>query len=122
MNIFPFGIISVPPMIWIPNQLVGAPVGTDVVLDCNLESHPQSVTFWTREGGVMVLSNEKYDSVLMPSNLYKVQMRLRIKDLKPEDFGSYTCVAKNSHGETEGNIRLYGKNTMNMKKLNGYHL
>ena len=34
-------------------------------------------------------------------------MRLKIKDLKPADLGSYTCVAKNSLGEALGTIRVY---------------
>ncbi|XP_054712957.1 lachesin-like [Uloborus diversus] len=100
--------VNFAPMIWIPNQLVGAALGADVTLDCNLESHPKSVTYWTRDGGgVMILSNTKYNSLLIDTGLYKVQMSLRIKTLRPEDFGSYTCVAKNSLGETEGTIRLY---------------
>ncbi|CAL1269479.1 unnamed protein product [Larinioides sclopetarius] len=99
--------VNFPPMIWIPSQLVGAPVGTDVTLACNLESFPQSVTYWNRESGTMVLTNDKYNSVLLNKGLYKVTMQLTIRNLKPEDFGAYTCVAKNSLGETEGTIRLY---------------
>ncbi|CAL1288096.1 unnamed protein product [Larinioides sclopetarius] len=100
--------INFAPMIWIPNQLVGAAIGADVTLDCHLESHPKSVTYWTRDGGgVMIISNTKYNSVLIDTGIYKVQMRLTIKNLRPDDFGSYTCVAKNSLGETEGTIRLY---------------
>lgn len=30
-------------MIWVPNQLVGAPAGTDVTIDCNTEAHPKYV-------------------------------------------------------------------------------
>ncbi|GFV08161.1 protein CEPU-1 [Trichonephila clavipes] len=99
--------VNFPPMIWIPSQLVGAPVGTDVTLACNLESFPQSVTYWNRESGTMVLTNDKYNSVLLNKGLYKISMQLTIRNLKPEDFGAYTCVAKNSLGETEGTIRLY---------------
>ncbi|KAF8797130.1 Lachesin like protein [Argiope bruennichi] len=100
--------VNFAPMIWIPNQLVGAAVGADVTLDCNLESHPKSVTYWTRDGGgFMIISNTKYNSLLLDTGIYKVQMRLIIKNLRPDDFGSYTCVAKNSLGETEGTIRLY---------------
>ncbi|GBN89553.1 Protein CEPU-1 [Araneus ventricosus] len=104
--------VNFPPMIWIPSQLVGAPVGTDVTLACNLESFPQSVTYWNRESGTMVLTNDKYNSVLLNKGLYKVTMQLTIRNLKPEDFGAYTCVAKNSLGETEGTIRLYGKSNL----------
>lgn len=34
-------ILAVSPMIWVPNQLVGAPAGTDVTIDCNTEAHPK---------------------------------------------------------------------------------
>ncbi|KAG8190290.1 hypothetical protein JTE90_013925 [Oedothorax gibbosus] len=99
--------VNFAPMIWIPNQLVGAPLDTEVVLDCGLESHPKSVTYWTREGGIMILSNAKYNSVLIDNGSYKSKMNLRIRNLMPEDYGAYTCVAKNSLGETEGTIKLY---------------
>ncbi|UYV72581.1 hypothetical protein LAZ67_9003847 [Cordylochernes scorpioides] len=99
-------------MIWIPNQLVGSPLGSDVTLDCILESHPKSVTYWTTKEGQMLMSNTKYDTVMLDSGLYKLQMRLQIKDLVPDDFGLYTCVAKNSLGETEGTIRLYGEHSI----------
>ena len=96
-------------MIWIPNQLIGAPLDTDVLLDCGLESFPRSVTYWKKEGGIIILTNSKYDIMLLDTGSYKSKMHLRIKDLKPEDYGSYICVAKNSLGETEGTIKIYGK-------------
>lgn len=97
-------------MIWIPNQLVGAPLDTNVTLECGLESFPKSVNYWKREGGIMILSNSKYDNKLQETGSYKSKMQLKIRDLKPDDYGSYTCFAKNSLGETEGTIKLYGKN------------
>lgn len=33
----------VSPMIFVPNQLVGAPSGTDVAIDCNTEAHPKYI-------------------------------------------------------------------------------
>ncbi|KAH7966569.1 hypothetical protein HPB49_017769 [Dermacentor silvarum] len=100
--------VSFAPMIWIPNQLVGASVDTDVTLDCNLESHPKSVTYWTRNTDTIIHQNSKYSVVTVQHAMYKVQMQLMIRRLKPEDFGEYHCVAKNSLGETEGTIKLYG--------------
>lgn len=43
-------------------------------------------------------------------NGYKITMRITIKNVNSTDFGSYRCVAKNSLGETDGTIKLYGKN------------
>ncbi|XP_076341176.1 lachesin-like isoform X2 [Tachypleus tridentatus] len=78
--------INFSPMIWIPNQLIGAPLGTDVVLDCHLEAHPTSVTYWMRESGVIIISNQKYVSVDVSQENYKGQLRLTIRDLEPDDY------------------------------------
>lgn len=36
-------------------------------------------------------------------------MMLKIKNIGPKDFGSYKCVAQNSLGITDGDIKLDGK-------------
>jgi neurotrimin len=35
-------------------------------------------------------------------------MTLTIKNISREDFGGYRCIVRNSLGETDGVIRLYG--------------
>ena len=40
---------------------------------------------------------------------YKVYMKLLITTFTSSDAGWYTCVSKNSFGQDEGTIRLYGK-------------
>ena len=40
---------------------------------------------------------------------YKTYMKLTIHNLTDEDFKSYRCIAKNSLGETDGSIKLYGE-------------
>ena len=40
---------------------------------------------------------------------YKLHSRLTIFDIEKEDFGMYKCVSKNSLGETESTLRLYGR-------------
>ncbi|KAH8040378.1 hypothetical protein HPB51_010158 [Rhipicephalus microplus] len=98
--------VAVPPMIWIPNQLIGAPLGGEVVMDCNTEAFPMSINYWTLESGDLIAESAKY-SLNRTENVYKVHMRLRIRRIVPEDFGAYRCFAKNSLGSTEGSIRLY---------------
>ncbi len=43
-------------MLSIPNQLEGAFVGQDVLLECNTEAYPQSINYWTMERGDMIIS------------------------------------------------------------------
>ncbi|XP_023244585.1 lachesin-like isoform X1 [Centruroides sculpturatus] len=98
--------VDFPPVMWIPNQLVGAPMGKDVTLDCHTEAYPQSINFWSKEKGEILLSNDKYE-IVSKKKLYKTHMRLTIRTLNNEDFDTYKCYSKNSLGETEGVIRLY---------------
>nr|XP_054932943.1 lachesin-like isoform X2 [Dermacentor andersoni] len=98
--------VHFPPMIWIPNQLIGAPLGGEVVMDCNTEAFPMSINYWTLESGDLIAESAKY-SLNRSENVYKVHMQLRIRRISPEDFGAYRCFAKNSLGSTEGSIRLY---------------
>ncbi|KAG8229387.1 hypothetical protein J437_LFUL000908 [Ladona fulva] len=39
------------PVIQVPNQLVGAPLATDVTLECYVEASPKSINYWVRESG-----------------------------------------------------------------------
>jgi len=98
--------IQFPPMLWIPNQLEAAYVGQDVMLECHIEAYPKSINYWTTAKGDMIISGEKYESVSSDDS-YRVYMRLKIRRVSQDDFGSYQCVAKNSLGETDGTIKLY---------------
>lgn len=50
--------ISVTPMIWVQNQLVGAIYGQSVALECHSEASPKAINFWTREKGEMITDSE----------------------------------------------------------------
>ncbi len=95
-------------MIWIPNQLVGAPLGTSVSLECHTESSPRAISFWKfNDNDNMVVSSDRFETSEKYHSEYKLDTKLTIKNLKPEDFGSYRCISKNSLGETDGTIMLY---------------
>ncbi|XP_026292997.1 lachesin-like isoform X1 [Frankliniella occidentalis] len=111
--------VQFPPMLSIPNQLEGAYVGQDVKLACHTEAYPHSINYWTTERGDMIVSGpppvgskadmhvsgNKYEAV-STDNGYNKYMLLKIRNVGPDDFGSYKCVAKNSLGETDGVIKL----------------
>lgn len=50
----------VPPMVWIPHQLVGIPIGYNVSLECFIEAHPISLNYWSKEDNEMIHDSAKY--------------------------------------------------------------
>lgn len=103
------------PLVQVPNQLVGAPTGTDVTLQCHVEASPKAINYWTRENGEMIITNEKYSMNEINRSAYSVQMRLVIRNIQQNDLGGYKCISKNSIGDAEGNIRLYEMELPNRK-------
>ncbi|XP_076361942.1 lachesin-like [Tachypleus tridentatus] len=119
--------VQFPPVLWVPNQLVGAHVGETASFDCHSEAYPVSINFWKKAGSEVILSNKKFD-VSLKEKSYKVHMRLSIRNLEKKDFGTYSCFAKNSLGSTQGSIRLYeiplptsisNNEAGNFKQMNG---
>lgn len=47
-------IFSVPPIIWIQNQMVGAYEGQQVTLECYTEALPKPINYWTTDTGEIV--------------------------------------------------------------------
>lgn len=43
------------------------------------------------------------------NSMYAVQMTLVIRKLQKSDMGGYKCISKNSIGDAEGTIRIYGE-------------
>ena len=106
MTLFP--LISVKPKVKVPTQVLGAPLGSDVTMECQIEASPKPVNYWTRENGDMLISSTKYQ-VLEKVESYEITFTLRIRGVEERDFGSYNCTAKNVLGESEGSIQLIGK-------------
>lgn len=59
--------------------------------------------------GPQIVASRKYANEEVTINEYTLKMKLTIINLQPDDFTSYKCTAKNSLGEVEGSIKLYGK-------------
>ncbi|GIX73262.1 lachesin [Caerostris extrusa] len=97
------------PKIIVPHQRVGAAMGSDVTLECRLEASPSPLTSWIRSDGFMLFNNSKYE-IVERQHGYKVDMKIKIRNVVESDFGSYKCLAKNTLAEKEGFIRLYKHN------------
>ncbi|CRK96482.1 CLUMA_CG009931, isoform A, partial [Clunio marinus] len=95
------------PVIHVPNQLVGAPLGTDVQIECHVEASPKSINYWIKDTGEMIVSSSKYIVQEHSRSLYEMKMTVTVKKFEKDDVGSYRCIAKNSLGEVDSSIRLY---------------
>ncbi|XP_049832202.1 lachesin-like [Schistocerca gregaria] len=96
------------PLIKVTNQLVLAPQGSDVVLQCYVEASPRALNSWHRETGEKLMANTGGKYVIRETQLneYAVLMNLTVRDVHAADFGSYTCSSVNALGRVEGTVRL----------------
>ncbi|OWR51490.1 putative lachesin [Danaus plexippus plexippus] len=98
--------VEFPPVIVIRNQLVGAALGSDLVIECETEAYPKPVSYWSRESGEIVPIGGSLEPQKI-SGSYRSVLRLPIRRVTSADYGTYKCVSKNSLGDTEGSIKLY---------------
>lgn len=59
--------------------------------------------------GEMIITNDRYLMTETENSMYAVQMTLMIRKIQKSDMGGYKCISKNSIGDAEGTIRLYGE-------------
>lgn len=102
-------LITVPPLIRIQNQLVGAANGTTAVLECDVEAYPESVRYWERADGKFIENGYKYRTNDTEKGKYKVRMQLNITNIGINDFGLYHCISKNEIGMTKGIFTVFGE-------------
>ncbi len=128
-----FRVGAVAPVLWIPTQLEGNVIGHEVHLTCRIEAYPVPIVYWATETGELVLAGEflffllllfcfRSDRLrrigggadwrhLMTTAMesdYQMSMTLNIRNISAQDFRGYRCIVRNSLGETDGLIRLYG--------------
>uniref|UniRef100_A0A336MM61 CSON002740 protein n=1 Tax=Culicoides sonorensis TaxID=179676 RepID=A0A336MM61_CULSO len=118
------------PSVRAPSQLLGAPLGSDVQLECHVEASPTPVSYWLKGGRVpqngfiagiggignglevgqprpeMLLDGPKY-MITEKRNGFRGIMTLLVRSFSPSDVGTYHCVSTNSLGRAEGTLRLY---------------
>lgn len=71
----------------------------------------------------MVILSSKYEVVNTALSSIECRMQLTIRQLTATDFGGYRCIAKNSLGEVDSIIRLYGEYSLFIyNSINYFHL
>ncbi|XP_030026929.2 lachesin isoform X2 [Manduca sexta] len=98
------------PQVKVTNQLVGAPLGSDVELQCYIEASPKAMNSWYREDALLsdkLLENPKLRVKEAHVNVYSIWMNLTIKSLSPGDYGTYLCASVNALGKMESQVSLH---------------
>ncbi|XP_057381220.1 neural cell adhesion molecule 1-A-like isoform X2 [Daphnia carinata] len=105
--------VNFPPLVTSSMNVVGALLGTDVRLTCQVESHPPSINYWMKgrqqDQHNTILPSAKYsiDGERGGTSSYKTSMSLIIHNFQPQDKSAYICVAANSLGTAEASIQIY---------------
>ena len=102
-------VVVVPPMMTVPSQLEGARIGGNLTISCKSEAFPASINYWVKgDRSETVTSNSRMKTSSIVQD-HVTLMKLDIVGVRHSDLTSYKCVAKNSLGETDGRIKLYGE-------------
>uniref|UniRef100_A0A182SIR5 Ig-like domain-containing protein n=1 Tax=Anopheles maculatus TaxID=74869 RepID=A0A182SIR5_9DIPT len=104
------------PIIRIPTRQYYAELGGRVILECHSEAQPNSINYWMKGKGEIILQGGTYDSTL-EDHVFKVTMKITVRLEKVSDFGVYKCVAKNSLGTTEESVKVYRKTSKTNKQV-----
>ncbi|XP_045524631.1 lachesin-like [Pieris brassicae] len=99
-------VVHFPPIMTIQNQLVGAKESDTVYLDCHSEAFPRSINYWTINDQIISQTDKRFE-IMAVERGYEVDMKLKIKKVGRNTFGTYSCISKNSLGDTDGTIKLY---------------
>ncbi|KAL5277380.1 hypothetical protein ACFFRR_002552 [Megaselia abdita] len=93
------------PEIKVNSEIVGAPVDSQVVLECIVQVYPKPLNGWYKNAEKLH-DGIKYNISEALINLYTWQLNLTIRNLKKADFGAYTCSSVNALGKDEKRINL----------------
>lgn len=114
--------------------MVGAPLGSSVRLECLTEASPMGIDLWYKDRksflkatirmeryaikrgcftnvpftGEMVVSGDRYSTEIHKLSSYTQRMTLTIEQFRHSDKGRYRCQAKNTFGQANATILLYG--------------
>ncbi|GAB6018919.1 hypothetical protein CHUAL_000571 [Chamberlinius hualienensis] len=97
--------VNIKPKVKVPMQVLGAPIGSEVIMECHIEASPRPVNYWCRENGEYIISSNKYHVTELIES-YEITFALKIREVEAKDFGTYNCTSKNVLGESIGSVQL----------------
>lgn len=109
IHICRYFLIPVKPEITIRNRRLGQNENKETMLECIVTASPQGDNYWKRGKNEISKNEYGYRVEVYPEDEYTISISLRILNVKNDDFGLYTCEAKNALGMSSDTMELYGK-------------
>lgn len=101
--------VLVPPEVTMTTTKLGQFRGKETVLECTIHASPFSIFKWERNGEQIETSTGKYRLDLYDDGPHIKKLSLQIFSLSADQYGQYTCYAKNIYGTDRETMILYGK-------------
>jgi len=87
--------------------LIGAPSTKSITLECKVTAFPNAVHYWRFNDQLLINTSRQITKEILKD--HTTHMLLTIHNLNKYDYGVYICGSKNSLGETENTVQLYGE-------------
>ncbi|KAK2582619.1 hypothetical protein KPH14_004905 [Odynerus spinipes] len=95
-------VINYTPEIEVERETVHTGTGVESEITCIVHAHPRANVIWYKN------QKELPKKAKISRKNYKSRHSLKIMHTSEEDFGDYTCVARNEYGQTSKTISLTG--------------
>lgn len=95
--------------------------GRKIILGCKVTANPAGTVIW-KFGGIKLKNNYKYSIKSQKESENVFLSTLRLQSIDVEDFGMYTCLGNNRHGESTDTAILYGECSGDIYLFQSKHL
>ena len=107
-NLFANRAVLDPPEVTLPVHRIVLRQTLEVVLECVVNAFPMGVFYWQRGRQRVTAKTDRCRLEALEESESSLTLRLTIADLRPADYGIYTCVAWNKLGRREDSLALLG--------------
>ena len=101
-----FLTLAPPRFVVTPEEIIYVNIGDAIILNCQADGTPKPEIVWFKD--------EHPVDLIPPTGIFNEGTELRIGQIKPEDIGDYTCIARNGEGQISHTARVIvaGKHTL----------